>query len=90
MKKTSIVICAAILAGGCMNTSPNNAPTHRWESTSAADEVQYRNDHAKCQMQANASGDMTEFEADSPTFVSYKQCMNNRGYVLTAYSPGGE
>ncbi|XOV81638.1 MAG: hypothetical protein ACFHXK_12225 [bacterium] len=85
-KQTVLMILVAGLAAGCMTSNTTQAPTHRWESTTAADEVQYRNDHARCQQQADAQANSRAFEADSETFVTYKQCMVNRGYELTAYA----
>lgn len=86
MKQTLLIILLAGMATGCMTSNSNQGPTHRWESTTAADEVQYRNDHARCQAQADAQIDKQAYEADSQTFVAYKQCMVNRGYELTAYA----
>lgn len=74
------------LATGCAGSNGSQGPTHRWESTTAADEVQYRNDHARCQSQANAQATDTAFAADSQDFAQYKQCMVSRGYELTAYA----
>lgn len=86
MKQTLLIFTLVGLAAGCANTSSSSTPTHRWESTSAATEVQYRNDHARCQANAQASVDSGKFDAESETFAVYKQCMMNRGYELTAYS----
>jgi hypothetical protein len=86
MKQTLLMILLAGLATGCMTSNNTQNPTHRWESTTAADEVQYRNDHARCQMQADTQSDIKAYEAGSQSFVAYKQCMVNRGYELTAYA----
>jgi len=86
MKQTLMILLLAGFASGCANTSSTSAPTHRWESTTAATEVQYRNDHARCQANAQAGAAEDSFAADSETFAVYKQCMMNRGYELTAYS----
>jgi len=82
------LIAAALLAifvAGCMSASTSSTPTHRWASTDAANEIQYRNDHARCQAEANIGAGDNAFDAASPGFAAYKQCMNSRGYVLTAY-----
>ena len=86
MKQTLMIILLAGLATGCMNSTSTQSPTHRWESTTAADEVQYRKDHARCQTQANAASVNKAYEAGSEGFAVYKQCMVNRGYELTAYA----
>ena len=86
MKQTLLIFTLVGLAAGCASTSSSSAPTHRRESTNAATEVQYRNHHARCQANAQASVASDQFDADSETFAVYKQCMMNRGYELTAYS----
>jgi hypothetical protein len=51
------------------------------------DTIKYHNDHTRCQLQAGITADdRASFGAASPEFKSYKQCMNNNGYVLTAYN----
>lgn len=85
MYKSISIGLAALIVAGCMSaTSPT--PTHRWASTSDADRVQYQNDHAKCQAASNVGSNRTEMDPDSNEFATYRQCMNNRGYVLTAYN----
>ena len=86
MKQSLVIILLAGLATGCVTSNGTQSPTHRWESTTAADEVQYRNDHARCQQLADRQADSKTYEAGSETFVAYKQCMVNRGYELTAYA----
>ena len=83
--KTSAVVLVGFALSACVQTSTQNAPTHRWEAAGAADEVQYRNDHARCQAQAELNGESKAYDAQNEQFVEYKQCMTNRGYVLTAY-----
>lgn len=73
----------SLLAVGC-TTQTTQSPTHRWQATHVADEVQYRNDHARCQQQAELVGNEA-LDSQSPAFDAYKQCMNTKGYVLTAY-----
>lgn len=82
VKAIAIVITGLIVAA--CSSQPTQAPTHRWASTEAVDAVQYRNDHASCQAQANIAG--KAFSTESPEFAKYRQCMNNQGYVLTAYN----
>jgi len=72
---------------GCATTAEHAAPTHRWASTTAADENRYQNDHAQCQAQAGMSRDEQTFNTGSAEFTQYQQCMGDRGYVLTAYNP---
>jgi hypothetical protein len=86
MKQTITILLLAGLAAGCAGTSGSSAPTHRWESTNAATEVQYRNDHARCQSKAKAGSNGGTFDAESDAFAVYKQCMVNQGYELTAYA----
>ncbi len=86
MLKLLWLALSAVIVAGCMSASNAPTPTHRWASTSDADRAQYNNDHARCQAQARVSGSRQELETDSETFAVYKQCMNNRGYVLTAYN----
>ena len=81
-KAIAIVITGLIVAA--CSSQPTQAPTHRWASTEAVDAAQYRNDHARCQTQAKING--KAFSTESPEFQTYKTCMNNEGYVLTAYS----
>ncbi|MEM7080795.1 MAG: hypothetical protein AAF513_19425 [Pseudomonadota bacterium] len=79
--KTGIIL--TVFGVGLAGCTTAGAPTHRWDSTVAADEVQYRNDHATCQVQANIEG--VQLDPNSVQFKAYKSCMNNRGYVLAAY-----
>lgn len=73
-----------LLSAGCATN--DSAPTHRWAATSAAvDEVQYHNDQARCQTEAGLDNERG-LDANSAEFSRYKQCMNQRGYVLTAYN----
>ena len=87
MKKLITLGFISLLAGGCMSAPSTSAPTHRWASTTAADELQYRNDHARCQAKADIEGSDRALDSSSPAFQAYKRCMNNRGYELTAYNP---
>ena len=80
------IVIAGLIVAACSSTQPTHAPAHRWASTEAVDAVQYRNDHARCQVQADMEGANKAFSSDSPEFAKYKQCMTNRGYVLTAYN----
>lgn len=86
MQKTTVAAISAILGAmliaGCTN---NQAPTHRWASAEAVDQVKYHNDHAQCQARANMSDDKA-LDTASAEFKAYKQCMNNSGYELTAYN----
>ena len=83
MKK--ITILAAIFLGlsGCAGTSE---PTHRWVSAENYDRAQYRADHARCQAAHNLEAESSEVNTTSTAFAAYKQCMNDEGYVLTAYN----
>ena len=76
--------CMALALGAC--TIATTLPTHRWASTNDADKARYSEDHATCQVAANLSASSTELDTSSEAFVAYKQCMNNSGYVLTAYN----
>ena len=84
MFKTGIIAVLCIATMACANTQSSNGPTHRWVSTSNADEVRYHNDHAQCSSVAELTDSQREHTADSAAFGKYKQCMNQRGYVLTA------
>ena len=83
--KTGAIIITGLIVAACSSPS-TQAPTHRWASTESVDSIQYRNDNARCQAQANMANANRELETDSSAFSEYKQCMNNRGYVLTAYN----
>ena len=86
MKKVVIAGAVSLFLAGCMSDSSSQAPTHRWASTGgAADEIQYRNDHARCQAKANIGDDQRKLNPASPAFAAYSQCMNDHGYELTAY-----
>ncbi|MEM9620312.1 MAG: hypothetical protein AAF993_01600 [Pseudomonadota bacterium] len=85
MYKSISLALATIIVAGCASTQAPT-PTHRWASTEDADRIQYQNDHAKCQATAKVPGSRAELATDSPEFAAYRQCMNSRGYVLTAYN----
>ncbi len=83
------LILLLLVSGGvaaCGNGAPAQAPTHRWVSNDAADQIQYRNDHARCETMANVDATNGRYEADSDTFAIYKRCMVERGYQLTAHT----
>lgn len=87
LNRTAIknLLTAAVIglfASGCANT--DSAPTHRWASSDAVNEAQYRSDHARCQSHANIN-DARRLDASSEAFAAYKQCMSTSGYELTAY-----
>ena len=84
MKTKFILGSLVLLVMGCTNTA--NMPTHRWASTEDADRAKYQQDHAMCQSQSGLSTGRSELDTDSSAFRLYKQCMNNSGYVLTAYN----
>ena len=86
MKQSIGILLLVGCAIGCTNTTSSQAPTHRWASTGAASEIQYRNDHARCQTRAAVDQGADEFDANSPAFTAYKQCMMDSGYQLTAYN----
>ena len=67
MKKLIIAGAVSLSLAGCMSDSGGQAPTHRWASTSgAADEIQYRNDHARCQAQASIGEDQSQLDSAEP------------------------
>lgn len=78
------IACAGLVlaAAGC--TSQSTAPTHRWASSDAVNQAQYRNDHARCQAEANIT-DARKLDSQGAEFAAYSQCMTSRGYELTAY-----
>ncbi len=77
------LLSTCLLLNACANTGN---PTHRWASTDDADKERYNADHANCQSIAQISSDQKELHPQSDAFQVYKQCMNNNGYVLTAYA----
>lgn len=80
-----IVLGSLVLfAMGCAGT--NQMPTHRWASTEDADRERYQQDHARCQTETGLTTGRSELDPMSPAFKSYQQCMNDSGYVLTAYN----
>lgn len=86
MFKVSAVSALLLAIVGCSSTPASQVPTHRWASTEAADKIQYRNDHVRCQAEARIDSTIEELDADGPGFAAYKACMNDSGYVLTAYN----
>ena len=81
--KSAIALSALVLLGGCA-AAESPAPTHHWASAEAVSAIKYRQDHARCQVEANTDLASTTYEADSDAFQAYRQCMTNSGYVLTA------
>jgi len=73
----------ALLLAACANTAP---PTHRWASSEDANKARYTADHNTCKKNALIEVDQSQLDPQSPAFQAYKQCMNNQGYVLTAYN----
>lgn len=83
MFKLVYLITAGFLLSGCINAVE---PTHHWTSTEDADRAKYRADHARCQAATNVEVEGAELGSRSSAFAAYKQCMNDEGYVLTAYN----
>ena len=81
--KGCMVLTTTLTIAACASAP---APTHRWASTEDVDRARYAQDHARCQADANISVTASELETNSSAFAKYKQCMNNNGYVLTAYN----
>ena len=84
MKRFNWLVLAAIagLSWGCASQDQHE-PTHQWASAEAVSAIEYSNDHARCMSAANLESE-AELQASSSEFASYKNCMETRGYVLTA------
>lgn len=84
---TKLVLAALSLAVvGCAGSNPSVTPTHRWATEAQVSQVQYRNDHARCQTTANINSATRELATNSPEYSAYSACMTTSGYELTAYN----
>ena len=84
MKRLNWLVLTVIagLSLGCA-TSELQQPTHQWASAESVSAIEYSNDHARCMSAANLETE-SELHASSSEFASYKNCMETRGYELTA------
>lgn len=81
MKTVLAVVSLVAVLTGC--ASGNQSPTHRWVSTEAANEIEYRRDNLACSEQANLDPQAAQAQ-DTEAFQVYQACMTARGYQLTA------
>ncbi len=85
--KTKLMLAAlSLTAAGCASNNPNTTPTHRWATEAQVSQVQYRNDHARCQTMASIDPTTRELAISSPEYTAYSACMTTSGYELTAYN----
>ncbi len=85
--KTKVITAALSLAVfGCSSSDQNATPTHRWATEQQVSQMQYRNDHARCQSAANIDPTTRELTTASPEYAAYSACMTTSGYELTAYN----
>lgn len=82
--KTFAAASVLALVAGCAS-APETEPTHYWASPEKASENRYRVDNLACQAHTRADQPESEFEPDSQSFASYRECMISRGYVLRQY-----
>lgn len=80
MVKTTGAVIASIFLIGC---TAAHSPTHYWEAADSKTEHQYKLDQNACN--SGSPADSGEFNASSPEFEAYRECMINRGYVLRTY-----
>jgi hypothetical protein len=71
--------------GGCAATD-HQAPTHRWVSMDQVSGVEYRVDNNQCARETLGETGPRVLKTDTEAYQQYVTCMNERGYVLTAYS----
>lgn len=86
MKTTLALVALSLAAVGCASSNQDTAPTHRWATDAQVSQVQYRNDHARCQSAARIDSSTRELATSSPEYAAYSACMTTSGYELTAYN----
>ena len=80
------VLCAGLLGiNGCTTPTGPTGPTHKWVTTAAVDEQQYKRDHLGCLGDAGIDDRAREYSTSDVRFQQYSQCMTQHGYVLNAY-----
>ena len=80
MKKTVALVCAVLVAA--CSAQPRPDATHYWESDEAS-HTRYNSDNSACAAEGKVQAGI--FDASSPSFEDYKDCMISRGYVLRTY-----
>ena len=75
---------AALLLAGCASSDAQQ-PTHRWVSTKNASSAEYHVDNTQCTRQSGGDSNQRAFDLNSPEYQKYIDCMNARGYALTAF-----
>jgi len=73
----------ALLLAGCASKG-HQQPTHRWVSTVNSSSAEYRADNGRCVREISGDSSQREFAVNTPEYELYVQCMNARGYELTA------
>ena len=80
---------ACALAGtlfmtGCAGRQ--QAPTHHWVSFDQVTGVAYRVDNNQCARETLGETGPRVLKTNTEEYDKYVSCMNNKGYVLTAYN----
>lgn len=74
-----------LAASGCTATD-HQAATHRWVSMDQVSGVEYRVDNNQCARETLGETGPRVLKTNTEAYQQYVACMNERGYVLTAYS----
>ena len=77
---------AGVLAvGGCASDG-YQAATHHWVSFDQVSGIEYRVDNNQCARETLGESGPRVLETNTVAYEQYVSCMNEKGYVLTAYS----
>ena len=75
------IACLVGLSLGSIACSTQATSTHRWQTDQHFSDGEYRLHNHLC---APDGGPRGRYLSDSKDFVAYRQCMENKGYVLAA------
>jgi len=81
----AIGLASVLALGGCASDG-YQAPTHHWVSFDQVSGVEYRVHNNQCARETLGESGPRVLKTNTAAYEQYVNCMNERGYVLTAYS----
>jgi hypothetical protein len=77
-------LAGALFMTGCAGSQP--APTHHWVSFDQVTGVAYLVDNNQCARETLGEASPRVLKTNTEEYDKYVSCMNDKGYVLTAYN----
>ena len=80
-----IGLTGVLALGGCAS-GEYQSPTHHWVSFDQVSGVEYRVDNNQCARETLGESGPRVLKTNTVAYEQYVNCMNEKGYALTAYS----